>query len=249
MCVPMSRRRRMTTGTQKRSPRRRPGRRCASLRSSPTRSSTGRSCNRLVGQRTSLMNQMRSILLERGIVVPQGRRSLLDALAAVSVEGDAGGLGAAHDAGYGLRAHPLVEPGLDEAAQVRQRPGTGLAVVRVRPAQDMVDQHGLLGLAQPLRPASDGRAAAFETLGVYVPGSDGRNVKDLELLAGDEGPTGQFRPLGTFTVANGKVKDGWQEFRLPPTTAKFLKVRVVSRQDEASNDTYLYELRLLGALK
>src|SRR4051812_27158168 len=49
--------------------------------------------DRLVGQRTSLMNQMRSILLERGIVVPQGRRSLLDALAAVSVEGDAGGLG------------------------------------------------------------------------------------------------------------------------------------------------------------
>src|SRR6185312_14354031 len=49
--------------------------------------------DRLVGQRTSLMNQMRSILLERGIVVPQGRRSLLDALAAVSAEGDAGGLG------------------------------------------------------------------------------------------------------------------------------------------------------------
>lgn len=49
--------------------------------------------DRLVGQRTSLMNQMRSILLERGIVVPQGRRSLLDALAAVSAEGDASGLG------------------------------------------------------------------------------------------------------------------------------------------------------------
>ena len=36
--------------------------------------------DRLVGQRTSLMNQMRSILLERGIVVAQGRRKLLDAL-------------------------------------------------------------------------------------------------------------------------------------------------------------------------
>src|SRR5215203_6241721 len=31
--------------------------------------------DRLVGQRTSLTNQIRSILLERGIVVPQGRRS------------------------------------------------------------------------------------------------------------------------------------------------------------------------------
>ena len=40
--------------------------------------------DRLVGQRTSLMNQIRSILLERGIVVAQGRRKLLDALAALS---------------------------------------------------------------------------------------------------------------------------------------------------------------------
>jgi transposase len=31
---------------------------------------------RLVGERTSLMNQMRAILLERGIVVPQGRAKL-----------------------------------------------------------------------------------------------------------------------------------------------------------------------------
>lgn len=49
--------------------------------------------DRLVGQRTALMNQMRSILLERGIVVPQGRRRLLDALAALSSESDDGAVG------------------------------------------------------------------------------------------------------------------------------------------------------------
>jgi transposase len=43
---------------------------------------------RLVGQRTSLTNQIRSILLERGIVVPQGRRKLLDALDGVAAGGD-----------------------------------------------------------------------------------------------------------------------------------------------------------------
>src|SRR5882757_6665148 len=43
--------------------------------------------DRLVGQRTSPMNQMRSILLERGSTVPQGRRRLLDALAALSSDG------------------------------------------------------------------------------------------------------------------------------------------------------------------
>src|SRR5829696_4645002 len=44
--------------------------------------------DRLVGQRTSLTNQIRSILLERGIVVPQGRRSLLEALVVLSSEPD-----------------------------------------------------------------------------------------------------------------------------------------------------------------
>jgi len=48
--------------------------------------------DRLVGQRTSLMNQIRSILLERGIVVAQGRRKLLDALAALSSD-DNGAVG------------------------------------------------------------------------------------------------------------------------------------------------------------
>lgn len=42
-----------------------------------------RARDRLVGQRTALMNQMRSILLERGITVPQGVRKLRDALADV----------------------------------------------------------------------------------------------------------------------------------------------------------------------
>ena len=48
--------------------------------------------DRLVGQRTSLINQMRSILLERGIVVAQGRRSLLEVLAAQNGESDSNAL-------------------------------------------------------------------------------------------------------------------------------------------------------------
>jgi transposase len=35
-----------------------------------------RARDRLVGERTALMNQLRAILMERGIVVPQGRRKL-----------------------------------------------------------------------------------------------------------------------------------------------------------------------------
>jgi len=43
--------------------------------------------DRLVGQRTALMNQLRGLLLERGIAVPEGRRKLEQHLAAM-LEGD-----------------------------------------------------------------------------------------------------------------------------------------------------------------
>src|ERR1700693_2537227 len=49
--------------------------------------------DRLVGQRTALTNQVRSILLERGIVVPQGRRRLLEALQVLSDQPDGSGVG------------------------------------------------------------------------------------------------------------------------------------------------------------
>ena len=77
--------------TPRRLPRRRPGRRCGSWLKSEAQLDVQvlhRVRDRLVGQRTSLTNQIRSILLERGIVVPQGRRSLLEALVVLSSEPD-----------------------------------------------------------------------------------------------------------------------------------------------------------------
>src|SRR5499427_434377 len=46
-----------------------------------------RARDRLVAERTALINQLRAILLERGIVIPQGWRKLNRALAAI-LEGD-----------------------------------------------------------------------------------------------------------------------------------------------------------------
>src|SRR5437660_6005398 len=94
MFVPTSRRRRTTTATLRRSPRRRPGRRCGSSTEAQLDVQIlHRVRDRLVGQRTALMNQVRSILLERGIVVPQGRRKLLDALSVLSGESERSGVG------------------------------------------------------------------------------------------------------------------------------------------------------------
>jgi transposase len=45
-----------------------------------------RARDRLVAERTALINQLRAVLMERGITVPQGRRKLEQAL------GSAGGV-------------------------------------------------------------------------------------------------------------------------------------------------------------
>ena len=47
-----------------------------------------RARDRLVAERTALINQLRAVLMERGIVVPQGRRKLSKALAEILEGGD-----------------------------------------------------------------------------------------------------------------------------------------------------------------
>lgn len=51
-----------------------------------------RSRDRLVAERTALINQLRAILLERGIVIPQGKRKLEQYLVTLMDEQDAQGL-------------------------------------------------------------------------------------------------------------------------------------------------------------
>ena len=57
--------------------------------------------DRLVGERTALINQLRAILLERGMTVPQGRRKLEQYLAAMSDAGD--------DTSLSLRMRRLID--------------------------------------------------------------------------------------------------------------------------------------------
>lgn len=60
-----------------------------------------RARDRLVGERTALINQLRAILLERGMTVPQGRRKLEQYLAAMSDAND--------DTSLSLRMRRLID--------------------------------------------------------------------------------------------------------------------------------------------
>lgn len=93
------------------------------------------------------------------------------------------------------------------------------------------------------------RDATFDAFAMLIPKS-GRNPKEFELLAGNESPTGAFRSIATFHPQNVRMMKtgGWQEFRFPPVTAKYLKVKLRSNyEDVVWLD--LYEFRLLGQLK
>jgi hypothetical protein len=92
--------------------------------------------------------------------------------------------------------------------------------------------------------------AQFDGFAVYLPVADGCNPKTIELSTNDEGPTAEFKPLATMTTVNGKLRDGWQELKLPSTTAKYLKTKLVAAHSgKEGNELCLYEFRLYGALK
>ena len=72
-----------------------------------------RARDRLVGERTALINQARAILLERGITVPQGRRKLEQHLAAI-LDGD-------DDNSLSARMRRLIEDMRDEWLELDRR--------------------------------------------------------------------------------------------------------------------------------
>ncbi|MEP7336959.1 MAG: hypothetical protein ABI977_04390 [Acidobacteriota bacterium] len=48
----------------------------------------------------------------------------------------------------------------------------------------------------------EGRTATLESLLVFVPGTDGSNLKDFELLVNKDSPEGKFESLCKFQLKN-----------------------------------------------
>jgi hypothetical protein len=89
----------------------------------------------------------------------------------------------------------------------------------------------------------DEKPATFDTFATLVTETADWNLKDFELLVGDESPTGSFRSVGTFTVQNVKMlKSPYQEFKFEPVTAKYLKVKIIANYGA-------YNKLLLGEFK
>jgi hypothetical protein len=96
----------------------------------------------------------------------------------------------------------------------------------------------------------DEQAATFDTFAVLIP-AEGPNLKEFELLAGNESPTGKFESIGKFTTTNAKfTRSPYQESHFSPVTAKYLKVQIISGW--VRSDLYpvtVYQFKLFGRLK
>ena len=95
----------------------------------------------------------------------------------------------------------------------------------------------------------DERPATFDMFTMLIFRSSPMNVKEFELLQGNESPTGFFQSIGTFETQNVKLfKTPYQEFTFSPVTAKYLKVKILSGW-EGISDVWVYQFQLFGVLQ
>ncbi len=94
----------------------------------------------------------------------------------------------------------------------------------------------------------DERAATFSKFAMLIPYA-GKFVKDFELLAADDSPVGNYRSLGKFATQYAfMIKSPYQEFSFPETTAKYLKLRILSGHPTGDCTQTLTQIRLIGSL-
>jgi hypothetical protein len=92
-------------------------------------------------------------------------------------------------------------------------------------------------------------SALFDTFKVLVQETTSSNLKEFELLAGNDSPTGKFESIGKFQTQNLRFfNDSWQAFKFPPVKARYLKVKKISAHGGDSYPVGVYEFQLLGVL-
>jgi Sad1 / UNC-like C-terminal len=94
----------------------------------------------------------------------------------------------------------------------------------------------------------DEHPATFDMFTMLIPGTRDSNVKEFELLQGNESPTGAFQSIGKFQTQNVKLfNTPYQEFKFSPVTAKYLKVIILSAY--AFPFSKVYQIQLFGVLQ
>lgn len=92
----------------------------------------------------------------------------------------------------------------------------------------------------------DEKPATFDRFAILVNAQAETNVREFELFAGDDSPTGTFRSIGKFTAQNAKMlKSPYQDFKFEPVTAKYLKVKLLSNYGNCCH-MHIAEFKVVG---
>jgi hypothetical protein len=94
----------------------------------------------------------------------------------------------------------------------------------------------------------DEKPVRIDGVGVYVEATNGRNLKELQVLASDQSETGPFRKVALITVPNYRNMRGpVHEFPVPPFTARYVRLEIQGWQDGPDfPNGYVGGLRLYG---
>jgi hypothetical protein len=92
------------------------------------------------------------------------------------------------------------------------------------------------------------QAATFDTFMMLIADTSGLNIKDFELLAGNDAPLGTFHSIGQFQTKNIRLYPSpWQEFKFEPVRARYFKLHVISAWDAGwKTSPKVNEWQLLG---
>ncbi len=94
----------------------------------------------------------------------------------------------------------------------------------------------------------DDQPATFDTFSMLISDAMSWNVKEFELLVGNDAPLGYFESVGKFETKNIRLyPSAWQEFKFPPQRAKYFKVRILSTH-VAFPTAQVFEWQLMGSL-
>ena len=90
--------------------------------------------------------------------------------------------------------------------------------------------------------------ATFDTFMMLISDTSGLNIKDFELLAGNDTPLGAFHSIGQFQTKNIRLYPSpWQEFKFDAVRARYFKLHVLSAWDAGwKTSPKVYEWQLLG---
>lgn len=108
--------------------------------------------------------------------------------------------------------------------------------------------YGLASHAEAVYAFKDEKPATLEMFTMLISGTEDSNVKQFELFAGNDSPTGAFESIGKFQTQNVKLfKTPYQEFRFSPVKAKYLKIRLLSSY--GATHPNVPEVQLFGHLE